>query len=473
MDYFVSVFLWNLEWSRFTAMTSEFAFYYNTTNNFSPTEGELGMDFLIIVSRVVNLFFYPVAGFLVDRYGLRMITIGALGQSIGSWVFYIAFSDFALVVFAKFIISLFGPLVYTSILRISTHWFGKRERVFATSLALFGSALGSSLALWLPTFYQSGTLYVESKLKSCKHDITFFEELLAEDDSLACNSSFDDAFCCIHSNTNVEGVNLLIAVLFSFQVIFSHIFMQDSPKILPAVDVEVQKSLGIAKSIHHIFGHSNFVLLTLADSLASGVVLLVYNTLSRSFPGDVLGLAIKTSSFVFPLALPISYVFSRKMGKSGRYYDYAAVCYYIGFLLWFLATLGLSGGKFGHIVMVVCTNGATILYALWQVAVFELKLEYVYSKDFALQGIIVGIDRALISLSSFIFLAAFPPENYKGNLVSGRMFTFLCGLIIFFIAILLVAFLPHKRLYKRRKIVEAQTKEGFTRLALEENALET
>ena len=81
---------------------------------------------------------------------------------------------------------------------------------------------------------------------------------------------------------------------------------------------------------------------------------------------------------------------------------------------------------------------------MWQTAVFECKLEYVFDKDVNLEGYIVGIDRIIINLSSTIFIALIPPER-----TGSPMNTFLIGAVIMLVGCVPVAIIKHKHSYLR------------------------
>eukprot|EP00924_Labyrinthula_sp_SR-Ha-C_P006870 augustus_masked-scaffold_8-processed-gene-3.11-mRNA-1 protein AED:0.13 eAED:0.34 QI:0/0/0/1/1/1/3/0/1415 len=452
-------------WTRYVPITSEYALYYNTTNEYNPDEGELGIDFLSLSASFSNIIAYPIAGFLIDQYGLNMITLGALGQTIGCWIFYLAFQNYPLVVAGRLITAVSGPLNYASILRLSTHWFAPKERILAISLAIFVSTIGGSLALLIPPLYKTGDEELRLDLKSCDEDfIKDVEELNLS--TTQCIDDADDSFCCA-APTDIEGINLLIAVLMSGNLLYTFLVVKDSPPTPPAVSAQVKSSMGFLPSLIHCFSHINYFLITFADFLASGVVLVVFNTISRLFPSDVADIAIWVSALAMPLALPLSFVVSRILGKTGKFYDVAAVCYYLGFFTWWMAALGLAlGGNF-HYMLVVGASAATLLYLIWQVVVFELKLEYVFVADYALQGIVVATDRTLANLSTLIFLSNIPPEKYDGPAMSGRMFTFVVGGAVFAVAVIIVAFLPHKRRYLRAKVeaelnIKQSSPDGFS-----------
>ena len=97
---------------------------------------------------------------------------------------------------------------------------------------------------------------------------------------------------------------------------------------------------------------------------------------------------------------------------------------------------------------------AVAFFMMWSVAVFELKMEYVFSPEYAVQGYVVAMDRMIINFSRLVFLAAIPPERFEGDRVDGRQFSFLVGAFFFTIGAILALTIPHKRKYLRKEYEE-------------------
>eukprot|EP00924_Labyrinthula_sp_SR-Ha-C_P000896 maker-scaffold_7-snap-gene-7.35-mRNA-1 protein AED:0.08 eAED:0.12 QI:0/0/0.5/1/0/0.5/2/68/527 len=459
--------------ARYAPITSEYALYFDTTNEYSPAEGELGVDYLALVSRFCNILMYPIAGYMIDRFGLKVLTYGAFGQSIGNWIFFLAKRDYQTVIFGRVIIGVHGPLIYGSILRITSHWFPATERVFAIAAAIFLSSIGGSFALLIPPLYKEGDEELNLDLKSCSE--SYIDDLIEEGydfNNTACTNEADDNFCCA-APTDIEGVNFLIAVLTTVGFVYALLVVRDAPPSPPTISGKVNSTMGFFKSFKHVFSHWNYVWMNIADFLASGVALVVYNTISRIFPSSVADLAFYITSAALPIAVPMSFFFSWYLGKTGKYYDLAAACYWVGFFCWWLATAGLAIGGVGDYLVVVGATLASLLYLMWQVAVFEVKLEYVFDPAYALQGTVVAVDRCLINMASLTFLAAIPPERYEGPAFSGRMFTFLVGGAVFFVAVMIIAFMPGKRKYLRAEYEKAhENEEERDEVAVEKKDLE-
>lgn len=117
-----------------------------------PTlKGEFHLDdrgyaWLINVFTVCYASMYPVAGWLVDRFGARhMMLIGILawsGACLGAGL------TRAFAVFASFrgLLGLAEPIAFPSQLRVVTIWFPGSLRATANSLSVAGSSIGAIIA---------------------------------------------------------------------------------------------------------------------------------------------------------------------------------------------------------------------------------------------------------------------------------------------------------------------------------------
>ena len=115
-----------------------------------------------------------------------------------------------------------------------------------------------------------------------------------------------------------------------------------------------------------------------------------------------------------------------------------------------IVTICVAIGTQGSEFVVLGVGAAALLcFVLWTVSVYELKMEYVFHPDYALQGYVVAVDRVIINLSSLIFVAAIPPERFSGERISGRLFTFLVGGFFMMIGVILVLTIRNKRAYLR------------------------
>ena len=102
---------------------------------------------------------------------------------------------------------------------------------------------------------------------------------------------------------------------------------------------------------------------------------------------------------------------------------------------------------------------ALIFFVLWTISVYELKMEYVFNKDYSLAGYVVAVDRVILNLSSLIFVLAIPPERFIGDRVSGRLFTFLVGGLFMLIGVILVLTIRNKRKYLRMEFEQQKEEE--------------
>ena len=121
-------------------------------------------------------------------------------------------------------------------------------------------------------------------------------------------------------------------------------------------------------------------------------------------------------------------------------------------MFWIVATLCIFvSTDETAIILLITACSALVCVILWTVAVYELKIEYVFSAENALQGYVVGMDRAIVSSSSLVFLAAVPPERIPSGPLRGGRLTFFGGALAFAFGTFLVYIIKHKRRYKREE----------------------
>ena len=140
-------------------------------------------------------------------------------------------------------------------------------------------------------------------------------------------------------------------------------------------------------------------------------------------------------------------------------------------MLWLFATICLALNQpFFDAVFVFLGSTALVAFILWTVSVYELKMEYVFNKDFHLEGFIVGVDRFIINLSLVVFLASIPPERADNMRIEGGLFTLLIGLVFMVIGTVVVLTTPNKKDYRRTNFEEDNVgKESVVDLAQDDD----
>ena len=98
----------------------------------------------------------------------------------------------------------------------------------------------------------------------------------------------------------------------------------------------------------------------------------------------------------------------------------------------------------GQWVFLVLIMVSVIFFVVWQTAVYECKLEYVFSSVWNMEGYVVGADRITMSLSQVIFIATLAPE-FTGSAFK----TFFYGAIIMVAGCLPTLLVQGKHAYMR------------------------
>jgi len=146
-------FFWNWSDARQVILTSEYALYFDTTNNFDPESGEFGVDFLKISSAAYYIMLYPIFGFLVDKYGIRLMLLGMLLQSIGVWWWYLSFEAYFSVVVARMLTAAGGVMNASCMLKLINSWFPATERPGAVAVGVLAANLGAGASVVIGPFF--------------------------------------------------------------------------------------------------------------------------------------------------------------------------------------------------------------------------------------------------------------------------------------------------------------------------------
>eukprot|EP00924_Labyrinthula_sp_SR-Ha-C_P014824 snap_masked-scaffold_43-processed-gene-1.102-mRNA-1 protein AED:1.00 eAED:1.00 QI:0/0/0/0/1/1/2/0/509 len=443
-----------LQGSRYLALVPEFAEFYDTTNEFNPPN-ELGIDFLTVLGNILSLFFYPLSGYFVSKYGLNIMVLGGLLSAANSWLFYFAKDNFNIIIVTKVFSSLCHTMIVCCTLRVVAHWFPPVERPIAIAIGAIVGVLGNGASLMLGVFFTTGEDIIDITLKSCKEDFIIQFEISnftfdEKSGGYLCTEEAEEQFCCF-AETDIEFMNLVLAILVSFVGFLGVIIIREKPSIKPGPTANIKNSISFPKAIKTMFSHSNYATLCFADFLIAGPVNLAFVTVSRIVPPSVSDYAVIAAGLSIIIAIPLSYILGKKLGKQKNFYEFTLAGYSLGASCWLLCTICLFFDiYFFDILFLIGVAIALDAYLIWQISVYELKVEYVYDHNIALQGHIVGIDRTLINMASLTFVSTIPPERYEGDLFTGRQFSFFIGSFAMVIPVYLVWRIKGKRDYKRQ-----------------------
>lgn len=446
-------FTWFVHGYRTTALISEFAAYYSQPNEFKGFP-EVGLDFLLIFDSFLLVIFFPIGGMLVDKYGTQMLIYGAIGQALATWWWFLSFQNFTSVIFSKVLANLSGVVISSCLLRISNNWFGESERAFAVAIGALSGTFGAGVALIITPLFSVGDDVINLSLISCRSDDLVSSGLNLSSLPRECNDIAEEAFCCA-ADTNIDGLNFFLAVFASIVAVYTFIVVVDAPPTPPTKSGNVRKGPSFSKAMKLMFSHRNYCQLCLTDFVSSGPPLVLFSTVDRIFPAAVSDFSVYVASGAFLVALPIGAWFSFRLARTQEFYELTTAGYVLGSFFWLVVTiLVFVDTELADYGVIFVGSGAIVCYVLWTVAVYELKMEYVFSSEYAIQGYVVAIDSTIINLSATLFLAGIPPERYTGDLVSGRQFTFVVGSLFMILGSVLVLTLPNKRDYLRKKFEE-------------------
>eukprot|EP00924_Labyrinthula_sp_SR-Ha-C_P000095 augustus_masked-scaffold_39-processed-gene-0.31-mRNA-1 protein AED:1.00 eAED:1.00 QI:0/-1/0/0/-1/1/1/0/507 len=453
----------NFQSGRFAPLTQEFAEYFNTTNEVSLPD-EPGIDFIAVSGSFYSLFFFPIAGYLVAKHGLKILSLGTIFLCAGNWWYYLSFTNYSMFLFGKFLSTFGNCCIIASLLRLVSHWFPPAERSVAIAVGAMIGPIGSGMILGLAGFFKTGNEVIDISLKSCEADfIGDYNESnfdLDEETGLPlCDDDAEEAFCCF-TPTKIEALNLMIALISTLAMFLAVAVVRDVPPSPVAATGKKKEGISYIASMKLLLSHMNYVILCIADMCTAGPVFLLFSTISRVTPPSVSDYASIAAAGSILFSIPCSYFVAKYLSRTQKFYELTYFGYIAGCVGFFAAaaciTIGQSVTDYLFLGLMMISLS---VFGIWQIAVYELKSEYVYHEDIALYGHIVATDRFITNLSGLIFVAAFPPERFEGGFISGREFTFyICG-IATLIPVFLISKMPNKRDYKRM-ILEVEEKAG-------------
>lgn len=453
LSYSLTMAAWNLNGLRHTSIVPSYAHYHGITNEVSAPP-VYGVDMFALASNVVALFSYIPASYAVDKWGLRCITLGSFFIALTAWAWYFSGTNTLLVLLSIVVAAIFGPLVSTSLLAVSNRWYAPHERAKATAVGGLVGNLGGALAFVVsPLFATQSKEVVALTLRSCRKSavaaatLAQLESMKSAGEEAVCEGRFlalREQFCC-YLPVNVGRLNLVMAIVSTVTFLFTLVSVRSLPPTPPAASGAPKSFAGIWPNVRKVCSEPRFMQLTLSDFLVSGPPLVLLNTMSRVFPAEISSASRWASVAGTALAVPLTVVAGHMLDRTKAFWTFSVGGYSTGTVLWAVGTASMASGTVaGAYVFAGAVTLALAAYMAWQTAIFETKLEYVFSAHTSLEGIVVATDRFVINLSSLIFLSAIPPER-----VGSAQTLFYIGLAIMAVGCLPTALIRKRYNYQR------------------------
>lgn len=408
----------------------------------------------------VLVFTYIPCAYVIDRKGIRFMKLGSLCITLQFWIWYLndagVFGTPSVipVLVAKVLTNIFNPLVSTSLLAVSNRWFPAKERAKATATVALVSTMGAVLVAVVGPSFETTVDVIDLSLKSCKPSsatLAKFNASLVNGTTPFCDTADNDAaefrdFCCV-ADANVVLYALVIAVLSTLVTLFTFVVVKDAPPTPPSGALENVSLLpNFCTALSHMAKYRNYMTLCAADFIVSGPPIVLNVAIARMLPPVIKNFDFAIAAAGIALSIPAAAIVAYLLDKNNKYFEWTWGGYTTGAVSWIVATVCFAAGDGGAYAMIGLLVLGIVSFTAWQAAVYETKLEYIYTKEFQLEGLIVGIDRLLINLSTVIFVAIMAPET-----VGGPQMTFAIGCAPFIIGALLPVTIPtdQKRDYKR------------------------
>ena len=455
----INYFMWNWASARTSIIAPSYAKFYNTTNQFDLFgSGEVGVDSLSLIPAIMLVFFYVPCAYVIDRKGIRFMKLGSLVLAIQSWLWYLndagAFGPPSIIpiLVIKVVCNAFIPLVSTSLLAVSNRWFPVAERAKATATVALISTMGSVAVTIVGPLFETSDDLIILDLKSCTPSAETLAKVAAfqANNTLAvCDTSDNEAsefadFCCA-SDANVELYAIILAVLCTLSTVFTFVVVKDAPPTPPSgANENVQLLPNFFVAMKHMAKYRNYLTLCLADFVVSGPVLVLSIAVARMLPPVIKDFDFIIAAVGIALAIPGAVAFAVVLDRRHNYWEMTTGGYTVGAICWIISTIAFAAGGAGAYIMVPLLIGAISAFTAWQAAVYETKLEYVFSNEFQIEGLVVGIDRMLINLATAVFVSTLAPET-----VGGPVNTYIIGCALFVVGAALPYTISKKRDYLR------------------------
>jgi len=240
-----------------------------------------------------------------------------------------------------------------------------------------------------------------------------------------------------------------MAIISSCLLAYALLVFRELPPTPPSPVAVHKEGPGFLQGLKLMFGKANYSQICVADFLSSGPPLVFFATIDRILPASVDQYDRLAAAAGIGCAFPSAYIFSKYLVKHQTYYGTTASLYVLGFLLWAAATVCYAvGTDASELAIIGLGTLALVAFVVWSVGVYELKLEYTYSTEYSLSGLVVGIDRTIINSGTLVYVAAIPPERFDGD---GRVKTMYAGLASMLVGTLLVLTIRNKYAYLRKE----------------------
>ncbi len=88
---------------------------------------------------------------IINKWGLRYgIIIGITLTTIGLWLRCLINIHFIFVIIGQTLLAIAFPFTFNAPAKLSANWFGEKERIFSTSVAVNANILGVGLGFIIP-----------------------------------------------------------------------------------------------------------------------------------------------------------------------------------------------------------------------------------------------------------------------------------------------------------------------------------
>lgn len=455
----LNYFMWNWASARASIIAPSYAKFYNTTNQFDLFgSGEVGVDSLSLIPAIVLVLFYVPCAYVIDRKGIRYMKLGSFMLTVQSWLWYMndagVFGPPSIVpvLVVKVLTNAIIPLVSTSLLAVSNRWFPVKERAKATATVALISTMGSVAVTVVGPLFETSDDLINLGLKSCTpsaETIAKVNNFAANNTLAVCDTSDNEAsefadFCCV-AEADVTSYAIVLAVLCTLSTIYTFIVVKDAPPTPPSgANENVQLLPDFIVAVKHMAKYRNYLTLCLADFVVSGPVLVLSIAVARMLPPVIKDFDFIIAAVGIALAIPGAVAFAVVLDRRHNYWEMTTGGYTVGAICWIISTIAFAAGGVGAYIMVPLLVGAISAFTAWQAAVYETKLEYVFSQEFQIEGLVVGIDRMLINLATAVFVSTLAPES-----VGGPVNTYIIGCALFVVGAALPYTISKKRDYLR------------------------
>lgn len=425
---------------RKTSIVASYAKYHNIPNEVSaPPKG--GVDMFTISFEVGSILSYIPSSYIIDKFGISFIILGSFMCSVANWIWYVAGKNTHLVVFANFVLGMFGSMIAVGLLAITNRWFKPDERTKATAFGNLMCNFGGFLGIIMPIFLRKQVDHViDSSLLSCNvsklNDVFPFYK--GDEFKVSCDGDYGkakDLFCC-YLPVDIPKLNFILALISTCTFIFTFLTVRNLPPVPPAPSGKYKTHKGFFKSLRSVFQRRNALVLTISELIMVGPPFLIINTLSRIVPSTVSRFAIPAVLGGFTLAFPVTLYVAHLVDKTKYYFSVVLVTFISSAVLWLCMSLSrISDSLLDSYVFTAFLILALISYVVFEAPVYELKLEYAFDEDLSVEGAVIATDKTATSISNFFFVSLLSPERVRSSansiFIGCAVLFFGCSVLIF------------------------------------------